>query len=60
MWLRRSELPTPFTSLISSKVKFEQRSFHQLAFDKIKKIKATEMLCSSLLSRLDLALSSLS
>jgi hypothetical protein len=36
MWLRRSELLAPLTSLTSSKVKFEWHSSHQQDFDKIK------------------------
>jgi hypothetical protein len=44
MWFRRSELLAPLTSLTSSKVKFEWHSFHQQAFDKIKKVIGTEVL----------------
>jgi hypothetical protein len=42
----------PLISLISKKVKFEWHSSHQQAFDKIKKVIGTEMLRTSLLSRL--------
>jgi hypothetical protein len=36
MWFRKSELLAPLTSLTSSKVKFEWRSSHHRAFEKIK------------------------
>jgi hypothetical protein len=44
MWFCRSELLDPLTSLTSSKVKFEKHSYHQKAFDKIKKVIGTEVL----------------
>jgi hypothetical protein len=44
MWFHRSELLAPLTSLTSSKVKFEWHSYHQQAFDKIKKVIVTEVL----------------
>jgi hypothetical protein len=46
MWFCISELLAPLTSLTSSKVKFEWKSSHQQAFDKIvdKKVIGTEVL----------------
>jgi RNase H-like domain found in reverse transcriptase len=44
MWLHRSELLTPLTSLTSSNVKFEWLTNHQQAFEKIKKVIETEVL----------------
>jgi hypothetical protein len=43
MWFCRSELLAPLNSFTSSKVKFEWRSSHQHAFDKIKKVIETEI-----------------
>jgi RNase H-like domain found in reverse transcriptase len=44
MWLCRSELLAPLTSLTSSNGKFEWLPSHQHAFDKIKKVIETEVL----------------
>jgi RNase H-like domain found in reverse transcriptase len=46
MWLCKSELLVPLTSLTSSQVKIEWLSNHQQAFGKIKKVIGTEVLLS--------------
>jgi hypothetical protein len=38
MWVRRSKLRTPLTSMISKNVKFNWTDEHQMAFENIKKI----------------------
>jgi hypothetical protein len=49
---KRVTIQVPLTSLTSRKLKSECHSYHQQAFDKIKKFIGTEMLCTCLLSRI--------
>ena len=44
MWIRRSELLAPLTSMTSKEVKFKWTELHQKNFDLIKKVIAKETL----------------
>jgi hypothetical protein len=48
MWVRRSELIAPLTSMTSKNVKFNWTDEHQKAFDNIKKIICREVMLTFL------------